>query len=432
MGRRLLFFPILRTRSARKKLVFRSVIVFLGTVVPAFAAGCEDAPWPFGERERSAPELPAAQRAAEPNAGDLAGARQEAVRRAAKELAELEVEAGIEEEHDPPAPGGDLAHDIEAFTTLDACVRAHRVGDPVLADAVDSLGYDTLVRDACRTLQALHAKDAKLCAPIAASSLRQRCEAQVAVVTGQPAVCPLAHAGASQARDPVCLARASRDERLCAAAMPADRATCKALVGGEPRECGGDQACVRQVQRYRSLIEKPANHAPYPVRLHVELAGDTPKAQKYEGNFDLDEVAAGGAVARPIGDKVRLTVGAPRNGLWPSPESAGAKPMLYLALSLPNKVPTSAAKEGDGGAGWLLGPADVSFDLLVPQIALLSGTLSSERRVEVEAISAASGGPVRLTFTTKVNDMGRTFRVKIDLETFVRDGVDPRPGVKSR
>jgi hypothetical protein len=106
--------------------------------------------------------------------------------------------------------------------------------------------------------------------------------------------------------------------------------------------------------------------------------------------------------------------------------------MLYLALSLPNKVPALAAKEGDGGAGWLLGPADVSFDLLIPHIALLNGTLSSERRVEVEAISTASGGPVRLTFTTKASDMGRTFRVKIDLETFVRDGVDPRPGVKPR
>jgi len=325
-----------------------------------------------------------------------------------------------------------LAHDVEAFTTLDACVHAHRVTDPVLADAVDSLGYDTLVRDACRTVQALKSKDARLCSPIAASSLRQRCEAQVAVLTGQPALCPVAGGGsASQGRDPVCLARASRDERLCAAALPSDRTTCKALVGGRARDCGNDAACVRQVERYRGFLEKPAEHAPFPARLHVEFAGDASKSEKYDGNFDLDDLAAAGAVARSSGDKVRLTIGTPRSGLWPSWDSPRAAPLLYLTLSVPTKMPTSGAKGADAAAGWALGPTDASFDLLIPQIALLGGTMASERRVVFEDLSAASGSPVHLTFTTKVSEMGRTFRIKIDLETFVRDGVDPRPGVKA-
>ena len=81
----------------------------------------------------------------------------------AQELEALEIEAGIERGHDPAAPGGDLQRDLAEFTTLDACVHAHRVTDPVLADAVDALGYDTLVRDACRILQALKSKDGKFC-----------------------------------------------------------------------------------------------------------------------------------------------------------------------------------------------------------------------------------------------------------------------------
>jgi hypothetical protein len=58
----------------------------------------------------------------------------------------------------------------------------------VLADAVDALGYDTLVRDACRTLQARKAKDGDLCQPIIASSLRLRCGSQLAVTSARRVV----------------------------------------------------------------------------------------------------------------------------------------------------------------------------------------------------------------------------------------------------
>jgi hypothetical protein len=358
--------------------------------------------------------------------------RDELARRVAQELAELEREAGVERGRDLPAPGGDLAHDIQAFTTLDACVRAHRITDPVLADAVDTLGYDTLVRDACRILQALKSKDAKPCSPIAASPLRQRCEAQVAILAGEPALCPVAGGGAVPAREPVCLAQASRDDRLCIAALPGDRTTCKALVLGRSSECGGDETCIRQVERYRALLEKPESHTPFPARLHVELEGDSGKPEKYEGKFDLDEIAAAGAVARPMGDKVRLTLGRPRNSLWPSWDSPSATPLLFLALSLPAKMPASGGKGTDGAPGWVLGPADLSFDFLIPHIALLGGSLAGDHRVMFEGVSAAPGSPIRLTLTTKVNDANRRFRLKIELETFVRDGVDPRPGVKSR
>ena len=348
-------------------------------------------------------------------------------------LADLEVEAGIEPRRDPSAPGGDLARDIEAFTTLDACVRAHGVTDPVLADAIDGLGYDTLARDACRALQALKSKDVKLCLPIAASLLRQRCEAQVAVLMGEPALCPVAGGrSVGQAREPVCLARASRDERLCAAALPSDRTTCQALVGGNTSVCGGDEACIRQVERFRGLLEKPTNHTPFPARLHVEFQGDGAKSEQYEGSFDLHDLAAAGAVARPSGDKVRLTIGTPRNGLWPGLDGAHATPQLFLALTVPPTMPASSVKDPDGPRGWPIGSPDLSFDLLIPQIALLAGTLATERRVVYEHVSAASGSPVRLTLATKVTDLGRTFRIKVDLETFVRDGVDPRPGVKAR
>jgi hypothetical protein len=180
------------------------------------------------------------------------------------------------------------------------------------------------------------------------------------------------------------------------------------------------------------LLEKPATHAPFPARLHIEFAGEGGKTEKYDGAFDLDDVAAAGVVARPIGDKVRLTIGTPKNGLWPSWDAPQAAPLLFLALSVPAKMPSSAGKSADAGPGWALGPSDLSLDLLIPHVALLAGTLASDRRVVFENVSAAPGIPVRLTLTAKVNDVVRTFRLKIELETFVRDGVDPRHGATSR
>ena len=160
-----------------------------------------------------------------------------------------------------------------------------RITDPVLADAIDALGYDTLTRDACRVLDALKAKDKQLCKPIASSPLRARCESNVAILVGDPRLCPLAGLGKGDLRDPLCLARASRDERLCAAMISSERASCKAMVSGRADECHGDESCVRQVERWKSVLEKPAPHTPFTSRLHVEITPDKGTAESTETLF---------------------------------------------------------------------------------------------------------------------------------------------------
>ncbi|HMJ51648.1 MAG TPA: hypothetical protein VK540_06210 [Polyangiaceae bacterium] len=138
MGRRLLYFPILRTRSARKKLVGGSVIVLLGILA---LEGCEEDTPPRPAELQTTPGPMAGQPGASSGAGSgqpSAMVRDEVARRVAEELEALAVEAGIERGHDLVAPGGDLLRDLQEFTSIDACVRAHRVTDPVLADAVDT------------------------------------------------------------------------------------------------------------------------------------------------------------------------------------------------------------------------------------------------------------------------------------------------------
>src|SRR6266542_4900243 len=112
MVQRLLFFPILRTRSASKKLVARAVIVFPALVL-TLAAGCDRGQKPEVER---APE----QAKPPENRGGHAGEPPPAEK---EELARLEAEAGIDLSTDPAPPSGDLKQDVDSFTTLDACVR---------------------------------------------------------------------------------------------------------------------------------------------------------------------------------------------------------------------------------------------------------------------------------------------------------------------
>jgi hypothetical protein len=425
MVRHLLFFSILRTRSAHKILVGRSVIVLLGVSSTA----CED---DISTLELEKLQAAGARRAGATGSADPGALTPDQVRRIAAELAALEVEAGLEPPRDPSAPGGDLKRDLEEFTTLEACVKAHALRDPVLGDAIDALGYDTLTRDACRTLQALKAKDTRACQPISASPLRQRCEAQVAIVAGEPSLCPAiaaANAGAGAAREPVCLARASRDERFCAGALPGERTTCAALVRGKSNECRGDAACVRQVERFRSLLEKPESRPPFATRVHVQFTTDRGKSETIDGAFDLDDVAAAGAVVRPLSDKVRVSIGTPKTMLWPSWESPTATPHLYLAVSLPTRMPTIPPRH-DAGAGVALGPADLSFDLLVPKVGLLSGASASERRAVIQDVGGAAGSPIRFGVAIRVLEGARTYRVQIDVETFVRDGAELRAGAK--
>ena len=171
------------------------------------------------------------------------------------------LDSGFEiERADPPPPAGDLKEDVTRFSTLEECVAQHAVIDPLVGDAVRSIGYDTLLRDACRLLQALKMKDTSPCVAISASALQNRCESLVAMALQDPEKCPWYSATEKQhGREPGCLAVATRDPRSCAAGLESTRATCEALSTGDPSRCAsatGDEraTCARDVERERTLL----------------------------------------------------------------------------------------------------------------------------------------------------------------------------------
>ncbi len=122
--------------------------------------------------------------------------------------------ASLEVAVDPPAAAGDLQAEIQGFGGIDACVEQKAHLDPLLGDALEAIGYDTFVRDACRVLDAAKAGDPARCDAIDASSLRRQCVSTVAVSKGDADACPWnIPSRPEDGRDTWCLAMAARDPR---------------------------------------------------------------------------------------------------------------------------------------------------------------------------------------------------------------------------
>jgi hypothetical protein len=199
----------------------------------------------------------------------------------------VDAAAVLESPIDPPAPAGDLHGDIEAFTTIDACVAQRAAVDPLVGDALHAIGYDTFLRDACRTLAAAKAKDAHECEAIDAEALRARCRMLVAVLQGDADACPFYVAiRPALGRDPTCLAIAGHDARLCAAAEPFDRPECEALASRDAAPCNAllrdaERArCGRELARMITVLPDPGEARPALAapsgKLTIHVRGVTP------------------------------------------------------------------------------------------------------------------------------------------------------------
>ncbi len=333
----------------------------------------------------------------------------------------LGIDAGeVEPAVDPPAAAGDLQAEIQAYTTLDACVEQRAHIDPLLGDALEAIGYDTFVRDACRVLDAAKARDARRCEGIDASSLRHQCEATVAAVVGNADACPWSIPSRPEAgRDAWCLAVAARDPRLCAAEeTSASRATCEATVRHDPAPCTklpvkADQArCRRDVERWRSVTPPPdaslAALAAPTGTLHVE--GTDAGAP---GDTDLAATLARGVVLLDQLDGERFELG--------STSAAGPG---FIAAS-PHTLATFAAELFASADGKRVRVDRVELSL--PGHSPLATPLArSTLAAKIDKLEHARGGAVSLSLEGDLGDSTGTFHVRVQATTFVRDVVSAR------
>jgi hypothetical protein len=318
------------------------------------------------------------------------------------------------ERSDPPAPAGDFREDVARFTTLDACVAEHAVIDPLVSDAVRSIGYDTLLRDACRLLQAIKQKDSTVCAAITASSLQSRCETLVAIALQDPDRCPWQISSQKQrGREPLCLAVSTRDARTCAAMIESAQPACEALASGDASRCARANAenrtsCVRDVARFRTLIGgEPQGTAPAQPHAHVEVHAASGGRDPSRTDTDASSSVAGGAViaseavggvAFELAHDLESTLGLP---------TRTDRPHLTATVGFVAGGPTLTKLR-------VLVPGVPEMECPSPRCALT---------VTMPKADPLRGAPLKATIAGTVETVAGTYRLNVEIDTFVRDVV---------
>jgi hypothetical protein len=339
----------------------------------------------------------------------------------------------LEPKADPLAPAGDLQAEMDAFTTVDACVESRTKVDPLLGDVLEAIGYDTFFIDACQLLDAAKSHDAKRCAAIDASPLRERCDATVAEVGGTPDTCPWAIADhPREGRDPACLAIALRDPRLCAGVTEARaRATCEAVASHDPKVCTrlGGQAvaqCQRSAARWaRAIGPAHAAAAPLSCAETVTYAQTSSGTSGGSTTIDLHSDVQRGLVAVQTHDGWRLHVGganddeadliapAPHAGANFSfdllvPAGGGGPVVERAALRVPGHLPL----RWDASRG----PMQVTLQKLEPN---RTGAV----QLLLEGDAKDGNGNNGSNGSNGTNGMTSTWHVRADVRAFVRDTV---------
>jgi hypothetical protein len=351
-------------------------------------------------------------------------------------LAVLGIDAGaLGEPVDPPAPAGDLKEELDRFVNLDQCVAARAKLDPLVGDALAAIGYETFLRDACRLLEATKDRRRETCDKIDSSALRARCQSWVAIASQTPDACPMQLEGmVTRGRGPSCVAIAARDPRLCAGEpRAASRVTCEALVTRDAARCDAllpaqRPLCAREVARWRSVLSAPLEGLERlpPVRAKLTLRGAKGTPDPLSTEVDLAEdfargvvVVSGGADrARPFAARTRIELGAvvesesarfaaslqkrPRIGLAlivsPGPNDAQLGALQKVELELPGEAP------------------------------IVSPPASCDCKIEALRVAASRGGEAAIVLAGTLASGTRSYEVRLDLSTFVRDVAAEPPG----
>jgi hypothetical protein len=300
---------------------------------------------------------------------------------------------------------------LNAFTTVEACMKDKtRTLDPLVGDAVDAIGYDTFLRDACRVLEAAKTKDMKKCESIDASALRSRCRTVTAMVAGDADGCPLkAPSKPELGRDATCVAAALRSPAMCAGAQKRDRPSCEALVTHDAKKCDViplddlRASCARDGTRFRGVLGGSAAIANVPpAKGTLTFSGEG----KPPATADLEADVGSGVVVVIDGKKTRVTFG--RVGeISATPRAAQPLERTRLAIAFS----TSADK-----------PVEITeATLTVPGSPVASCTSACTLSLKIEKLEPKRAGAVSLV----VDGMLGGWKIHADVQTFVRDVTNP-------
>lgn len=340
---------------------------------------------------------------------------------------------GLVDISDPPAPAGDLKTELERFVNVETCVKERANLDPLVGDAIRAIGYDTLLRDACGLLEAAKDKKRETCERIDSSALRARCQSWVAMVSQTPDACPLQFDGvATRGRHVTCLAVAGKDPRLCAGEpRSVARATCDALASREETRCDAllatdAPACKRELARWKSLLAPPLSGLPKlpAARGKLTVKGDSGTPDPQATSADLSSELARGGVVVTSRDRARVELGmigeSETSHIAPSPNR---RARLGLAVLL---EPSASPKEAPE-------PLLERLELEIPgEATLVYPSARCDCQITTARIDHTRGGELAIALTGTVAQGSRSYKLDVDLVTFVRDVVVETPGADGR
>lgn len=348
-------------------------------------------------------------------------------------MALLGLDAGaLSETTDPPAPPGDLKAELERFVSVDTCVKERANIDPLVGDALRAIGYDTFLRDACRLLEAAKDHSKEKCDRIDSSALRSRCQSWVAMVAQTPDTCPLQFEGIpTRGRNVMCLAVAGKDPRLCTGEpRTAVRATCEAMSMQDAARCdvllpSDMPSCRRELARWRTLLAPPLSGlAKLPAargKLLVKGEAGTPDPPTTEADL-ASEFARGGVVVTSR-DRARVEVGmigeSETSRIAPSPNRRAR--LGIAVLFEPGASPKDPPK-----------PVLERIELEVPgEATLVTPSARCDCRITTARVDRTRGGELALAVQGTLGAGNRTYKIDVDLATFVRDVVAELPGSRA-
>jgi hypothetical protein len=325
----------------------------------------------------------------------------------------LGIDASLGVLIDPERPPGDLAADIAGFSSVEACMKQRTASlDPLVGDAVDAIGYDTFLRDACRVLEAAKTKEPKKCELIDASALRARCRAVTAMIAANADGCPLRAPNKPElGRDATCVAAALRSVTMCAGAEPRSRPSCEALVTGDPKKCEAialeDQRvpCLRDATRFHNVLSGAPAIAILPTpKGTLTLHGDG-QPDPLQTTADLDADIGAGVVVVRDGTHSRATFGQFDDSVGVRGGQPLTRTRLGIALGVePDKVEVIKAALTIPGA---------------PH-GSCAGEGCRALTIKLGKIEPKRAGAYELTVDGTLNGV----RIHADVRTFVRDVVD--------
>lgn len=312
---------------------------------------------------------------------------------------------------DSPAPAGDLRAEIAAFTDVRSCVKRHAT-DALVGDGLEAIGYDSFLGDLCRGIQAMKEHDVTPCNASLSSSMKRSCMRQVAMLHGDPSLCPIDEPRRRVlSHDRLCLAVARRDVRPCSSLPTYERIACEALVAHDVARCGTEPRCLRLVQRWMPALPSTVGVTPYAGHISVELRGvdDRADAGASIETVDLAADAVAGAVLIVRHDGLTLHFGALESVLRPSAPLGGflvdlpATPVTSQEISLNDRQALALIKFPSG------------LDL----------SLASKPSVKVliERLDREPNGIAKLKIEAMMGTPGTARLARWAIDTWVRDVV---------